>query len=102
MNYSDKELEAINNLNFIVVTDIYDNEVNIDKTKIINEYNQSVGIVLNLIQKQEKIIDYSIDRILPSPEEYLEIKNIMKQNKWGYDRSKKEYFKKVVDEDVKD
>lgn len=70
--------------------------------KICNErnedcyYQQAIDIVLNLIQKQEKIIDYSIDRILPSPEEYLEIKNIMKQNKWGYDRSKKEYFKKVV------
>lgn len=58
--------------------------------------------LLNLIQKQDKIIDYSIDRILPSPEEYLEIKNIMKQNKWGYDRSKKEYFKKEVEKDVKD
>ena len=46
----EKEKKAINNLNFIVVTDIYDNEVSIDKTKIINEYNESVGIVLNLVK----------------------------------------------------
>lgn len=46
----EKEKKAINNLNFIVVTDIYGNEVSIDKTKIINEYNESVGIVLNLVK----------------------------------------------------
>lgn len=49
---SDEEKKAINDLNFIIVTDIYDNEVSIDKTKIINEYNKSVGIALNLIKKQ--------------------------------------------------
>ena len=54
---NNEEKKAINNLNFIIVTDIYDNEVSIDKTKVINEYNESVGIVLNLIQKQEKAID---------------------------------------------
>ena len=54
---SDEEKKAINNLNFIIVTDIYDNEVSIDKTKIINEYNESVGIVLNLIRKQSKEIE---------------------------------------------
>lgn len=48
---TEKEWKAINNLKFIIVTDIYDNEVRIDKTKIINEYNESVGIVLNLISK---------------------------------------------------
>ena len=54
---SDEEKKAINNLNFIIVTDIYDNEVSIDKTKIINEYNESVGIVLDLIRKQSKEIE---------------------------------------------
>ena len=54
---SDEEKKAINNLNFIIVTDIYDNEASIDKTKIINEYNESVGIVLNLIKKQFKEIE---------------------------------------------
>ena len=47
--------EAINNLNFIVVTDIYDNEVYIDKNKIINEYNQSLGIALDYIRKLEQL-----------------------------------------------
>lgn len=51
---TEEEKKAINNLNFIFVTDVYDNEVNIDKTKIINEYNHSVGIVLNLITKIQK------------------------------------------------
>lgn len=81
----------------------------IDKVKEYIEYGMPYGEylqlqlafddIVNLIQKQEKIIDYSMDRILPSPEEYLEIKNIMKQNKWGYDRSKKEYFKKEVEKE---
>lgn len=51
---NEEEKKAIDDLTFIIVTDIYDNEVNIDKTKIINEYNGSVGIVLNLIKKQQK------------------------------------------------
>lgn len=51
---SEEEKRAMNNLNFIVVTDIYDNEVSINKTKMINEYNHSVGIVLNLITKLQK------------------------------------------------
>lgn len=51
---SEEEKNAINNLNFIVVTDIYDNEVNINKTEIVNEYNHSVGIVLNLITNLQK------------------------------------------------
>ena len=46
--------DAINDLMFIVVTDIYDNEVRIDKTKVINEYNQSVGTVLTYISDLEK------------------------------------------------
>lgn len=51
---SEEEKKAINNLNFIVVTDIYDNEVSINKTEMVNEYNHSVGIVLNLITKLQK------------------------------------------------
>lgn len=53
--------EAINNLNFIVVTDIYDNEVSIDKTKVINEYNQSLGIALDYIRKLEEKIEECTD-----------------------------------------
>ena len=49
--------KAINNLNFIIVTDVYDNEVRIDKTKVVNEYNESVGIVLQQLTKQEKMIE---------------------------------------------
>lgn len=49
-----KEVEkAINDLMFIVITDIYGNEIRIDKTKIINEYNQSVGTVLDYIKELE-------------------------------------------------
>lgn len=51
---SEEEKKAINNLNFIIVTDIYDNEVRINKTEIVNEYNHSVGIVLNLTTKLQK------------------------------------------------
>lgn len=51
---SEEEKQAINNLYFIVVTDIYDNEVSINKTEIVNEYNHSVGTVLNLITKLQK------------------------------------------------
>lgn len=51
-----KEVEkAINDLLYIVVTDIYDNEVNIDKTKVINEYNQSLRIALDYIEELEKM-----------------------------------------------
>ena len=83
MNYSDEEKEAVEYIK-------YNNE---------HTYcnKDDVDFLLNLIQKQEKIINYSIDRILPSPEEYLEIKKIMKENKWGYDHSKKEYFRKWVE-----
>ena len=57
-----KEVEkAINDLMFIVVTDIYDNEVSIDKTKVINEYNQSVGTVLDYIKELEKDVKDAMD-----------------------------------------
>lgn len=54
---SEEERKAINDLNFIIVTDIYDNEVSIDKTKVINEYNHSLGVVLDLVRTQNKMID---------------------------------------------
>ena len=54
---TEDEKKAINNLNFIIVTDVYDNEVRINKTEVVNEYNESVGIVLNLIQKQDTEIN---------------------------------------------
>ena len=57
-----KEVEkAINDLMFIVVTDIYDNEVSIDKTKVINEYSQSVGTVLDYIKELEKDVKDAMD-----------------------------------------
>lgn len=55
--------DAINDLNFIVVTDIYDNEVSIDKNKIINEYNQSLGIALDYIKKLEQLPNKIRDKI---------------------------------------
>ena len=65
-----KEVEkAINDLNFIVVTDIYDNEVSIDKTKIINEYNQSLGIALDYIRKLEQLPNKIRDKIKELEEE---------------------------------
>ena len=69
---SEEEKEAINNLNFIIVTDVYDNEVKIDKTKIVNEYNESVGIVLNLIsnlQKENEELENKIDTLIDEQEE---------------------------------
>lgn len=67
---SEEEKKAINNLNFIVVTDVYDNETRINKTEIVNEYNHSVGTVLNLIEKQQaeiekkdKIIDLTVKEL---------------------------------------
>lgn len=107
MNYSEEEKEAINNLNFIVVTDIYDNEVNIDKTKIINKYNESVGVVLNLIQKQDKIIDkFSkalVNCVGTCPIDYNDdFENDCENCQDTLEKCWIEYFKKVVDEDVKD
>ena len=55
--------EAINDLMFIVVTDIYDNEVRIDKTKVINGYNQSVGTVLDYIKELEQLPNKIRDKI---------------------------------------
>ena len=59
---SEEEKKAMNNLNFIVVTDIYDNEVSINKTEMINEYNHSVGIVLNLITKLQKEVEHQKEK----------------------------------------
>ena len=53
--------EAINDLTFIVITDIYGNEVRIDKPKVINGYNQSVGTVLDYIEELEKENKYLRD-----------------------------------------
>ena len=60
--FSEEEKKAMNNLNFIVVTDIYDNEVSINKTEMINEYNHSVGIVLNLITKLQKEVEHQKEK----------------------------------------
>ena len=80
---NNEEKKAINNLNFIIVTDVYDNEVSIDKTKIINEYNESVGIVLNLIENQEK----EIERL----KEYIKENKIYKKNLFeAYEEQEKE------------
>ena len=53
--------EAINDLMFILVTDIYGNEVRIDKTKIIKEYNESVGTVLDYVRELEEKIEVCTD-----------------------------------------
>lgn len=89
---SDEEKKAINNLNFIIVTDIYDNEVSIDKTKIINEYNESVGIVLNLIRKQSKEIEELKDDRKKYAEEYIH------NNPWLYKQLNENYILRVESE----
>lgn len=71
-----KEQEkAIDDLNHIIVTDIYDNEVSIDKTKVVSEYNNSVKTVLNLIQTQQKEIEKK-DKLYKKA-----IKGLIKANK---------------------
>ena len=87
---SDEEKKAINNLNFIIVTDIYDNEVSIDKTKIINEYNESVGIVLNLIRKQSKEIEELKDFITKLQETKDRLDSYDKENTLEIEKLKKE------------
>lgn len=64
-----------------------------------NKFDIAIETILAELDKKDRIIKYAIERIIPSPEEYLEIKNIMKQNKWGYNHSKIEYFEKKVGEE---
>ena len=92
--------EAINNLNFIIVTDVYDNEVRIDKTKIVNEYNESVGIVLQHLTKQEKMIELMsrfIDTELSS-EHLSKVLKIDVKPLETYREDIKQYFKKKAEE----
>ena len=78
----EKEKKAINNLNFIIVTDIYGNEVSIDKTKIINEYNESVGIVLNLVKTliaENKEMKEEIEELKKYEKYYEEMEEVNKK-----------------------
>lgn len=79
---SEEEKEAINNLNFIIVTDVYDNEVKIDKTKIVNKYNESVGIALNLISNLQKELDKK-DKVIEQKNKLI--------------KSQKQYIKDLVE-----
>ena len=82
MNYSEEEKETIAHL-----IDMSNLSLIGDGTVIIQ--NETIAIVLNLIQKQDKIIN--------------DIKLITYNNKPHITQEKIiEYFKKVVDEDVKD
>ena len=76
---TEEEKKAINNLNFIIVTDVYDNEVRINKTEVVNEYNESVGIVLNLIQKQDTEIN-KLKNVIERMAKYIEPQNIGTEN----------------------
>lgn len=66
-----KEVEkAINDLMFIVVKDIYCNEIRIDKTKIIKEYNESVSTVLDYVRELEEK-NYEANNIINNQIELL-------------------------------
>ena len=78
-----------------------------NKEEAMEEFNNAgdfliaIDTVLNLIQKQSKIIDKMAEEILKidtakSKFEYDHAKV------WDTEKGIKEYFKKVVDEDVKD
>lgn len=103
--------EAINNLMFIVVIDVYDNEVRIDKTKVINEYNHSVGIVLDMLKEKDKEIakkDRIIDKMAMaigdeplSTEKYCVFRNFDCPVVGGNRECKncvKQYFERKVEE----
>lgn len=102
MNYSDEEKETIAHL-----IDMSNLSLIGDGTVIIQ--NETIAIVLNLIQKQEAIID-KMAEFLEDELTFDEICN--KENCYADEYINghcqkclnciKEYFEKVVDEDVKD
>lgn len=112
MNYSEKEKEAIERLDRKLTSEKFTKNIGMPV------YIKDVEIVLNLIQKQEFIIDkiwdlyYEYLSIRPaSGMKFLKSKgfDVSKCEKCSFDDDNinckeciKEYFKKVVDEDVKD
>ena len=99
MNYSDEEEEAIEQLrswrDYIIK--------NTDKVNKANDIEFYLRTALNLIQKQDKIIDKMAEHLADV------IKNDDNASLLPFSDSEdnleakvKEYFKKVVDEDVKD
>lgn len=97
MNYSEEEKEAIEQLrswrDYIIK--------NKDKVNKANDIEFYLRTALNLIQKQSNIIDKMAEEILKidtakSKFEYDHAKV------WDTEKGIKEYFEKVVDEDVKD
>lgn len=90
MNYSEEEKESVAHLEWLL-----------DEGILSSEDESFIEKVLNLIQKQSKIIDKMAEEILKidtakSKFEYDHAKV------WDTEKGIKEYFKKVVDEDVKD
>lgn len=73
----------------------------IEQLKSLSPSEEAIDTILNLIQQQEKIIDKMAEEILKidtakSKFEYDHAKV------WDTEKGIKEYFKKAVDEDVKD
>lgn len=97
MNYSEEEKEAIERIQ----KRIKDNEDYSTNQVWLTEDVRCARVLLNLIQKQSKIIDKMAEEILKidtakSKFEYDHAKV------WDTEKGIKEYFKKVVDEDVED
>lgn len=99
MNYSEEEKEAIERFKRKI------KRADIDIMKFSDVYTtldiHNLRILLNLIQKQSKVIDKMAEEILKidtakSKFEYDHAKV------WDTEKGIKEYFEKVVDEDVKD
>lgn len=119
-----EEKEAINMINSqkenvdecLIAMEIPENYIGEDVEKEYQEWSKNAEIILNLIQKQEKIIDKMVEKINQA---YFDKENmyiwfeekILPKDEFGLCDYKdlgtrktciKEYFKKVVDEDVKD
>ena len=95
MNYSEEEKEAIDRLDFFNKTGYatFMIKYGLDRTAANAIIERTIKIVLNLIQKQDKIIDKMAEHIY---------KGCDFDNRIKTKEQIMEYFKKVVDEDVKD
>lgn len=113
MNYSEEEKEAIDKLEFFKETGYatFMIKYDVDRTTANGMIKRTIEIILNLIQKQDKIIDKMAEDIEEHMSEevynFLYICDKCKSNNEECHgdyctETIKEYFKKVVDEDVKD
>ena len=88
--------DAINDLMFIVVTDFYDNDVRIDKTKVINGYNQSVGTVLDYIKELEQLPNKIRDKIKELEEDKQTILQAIEEAKESKDEEFLKYNREIL------